>query len=152
MLKFTDTLVGFSEIPNEITLCINISGCPHNCDGCHSEYLKQNIGEELTNKVLGNLVKRNEGITCICLMGGDCNLRATNKLMLFCREEFPNIKRAIYLGSDGVPTFLNIKLFDFIKIGPYLKECGPINNPNTNQRLYKVDGVELIDITNKFWK
>ena len=27
-LKFVDTMVTFSEIPDEITLCFNISNCP----------------------------------------------------------------------------------------------------------------------------
>ena len=29
MIKYVDTLVSFSEVPNEITLCINISNCPY---------------------------------------------------------------------------------------------------------------------------
>ena len=35
---------------------------------------------------------------------------------------------------------------------PYIKEKGPLDNPNTNQRFYKVVNEELIDITHKFWK
>ena len=45
MLKYVDTLVTFSEIPDEITLCINISNCPCKCPGSHSSYLAQDIGE-----------------------------------------------------------------------------------------------------------
>ena len=48
--------------------------------------------------------------------------------------------------------------FDYIKIGPYKKELGGLDNPNTNQRMYlnwwdeedKV--VHCLDITSKFWK
>ena len=29
MLKYVDILVGFSEVPNEISLCIEISNCPY---------------------------------------------------------------------------------------------------------------------------
>ena len=29
MLKYVDTLVTFSEIPDEISLCINVSNCPY---------------------------------------------------------------------------------------------------------------------------
>ena len=50
MIKYTDTQIVFSEIPDEITLAINISNCQNNCPGCHSPYLKQNIGKELTTK------------------------------------------------------------------------------------------------------
>ena len=39
MLKYVDTKVVFAEVPDEVTLAINISNCPCHCDGCHSEYL-----------------------------------------------------------------------------------------------------------------
>lgn len=39
-----------------------------------------------------------------------------------------------------------------IKLGPYKEEFGPLNSKATNQRFYKVNGKELIDITNLFWK
>ena len=39
MIKYLETLVAFAEIPDEITLCINITNCPCNCNGCHSSYL-----------------------------------------------------------------------------------------------------------------
>ena len=43
------------------------------------------------------------------------------------------------------------------KIGPFIKERGPLNNSNTNQRLYKIhhlnqDKIKIEDITSKFWK
>lgn len=39
MLKFTDTQVTFSEIPDQISLCINLSNCPYHCPACHSKEL-----------------------------------------------------------------------------------------------------------------
>ena len=60
MLKYVDTLVGFREIPDEISLCINISNCPNNCEGCHSSYLKKDIGTPLTYIELKNLLKKME--------------------------------------------------------------------------------------------
>lgn len=39
MLKYVDTAIVFSEIPDEVTLAINISGCPNKCKNCHSQYL-----------------------------------------------------------------------------------------------------------------
>ena len=50
MVKYVDTLVTFAEFPNEISLCINISGCPNHCPGCHSPYLAQDIGEVLNKE------------------------------------------------------------------------------------------------------
>ena len=44
MLKYVDTKVTFAEVPNEISLCINISNCPCKCHNCHSSYLAEDIG------------------------------------------------------------------------------------------------------------
>ena len=50
MLKYVDVMETFAEVPDEITLAINLSNCPHRCKGCHSEYLQKDIGEELTTQ------------------------------------------------------------------------------------------------------
>ena len=36
MLKYVNTGIVFQEIPDEVTLAVNISGCPCRCHGCHS--------------------------------------------------------------------------------------------------------------------
>ena len=69
MLKYVDTLVSFQEVPDEITLCINISNCPCHCEGCHSAYLAEDIGTPLNwNALLYDLIPNNKGITCICFI------------------------------------------------------------------------------------
>ena len=42
-MKYVSTEVVFVEIPNEITLAINISGCKIRCPDCHSKYLWDDI-------------------------------------------------------------------------------------------------------------
>lgn len=71
MLKYTDAQVTFAEIPDEITLCINLSNCPCHCRGCHSSYLAEDIGQVLTISRIEKLLKRHKGVTSICFMGGD---------------------------------------------------------------------------------
>ena len=39
MLKYVNCGIVFQEIPDEVTLSINISNCPCHCPGCHSNYL-----------------------------------------------------------------------------------------------------------------
>jgi len=63
MLKYLNTQVTFSEIPDEITLCINITGCKIGCKNCHSSYLAEDIGEELNSHSLKGLIDNNKGIT-----------------------------------------------------------------------------------------
>ena len=71
MIKYTDIAVTFAEVPDEISLCINISNCPNHCKGCHSAYLADDLGSELTISALKGMIERNKGITCVAFMGGD---------------------------------------------------------------------------------
>ena len=71
MVKFVDTMVTFSEFPDEISLCINISNCPCFCTGCHSPYLSEDIGTLLTKEKLKELIEKNEGITCVGFDGSN---------------------------------------------------------------------------------
>lgn len=78
MLKYVDTAVTLREIPDEITLCINISNCPCRCKGCHSSYLAGDIGEDLDEDSLVDMMLSNKGITCVAFMGGDSSPEYVN--------------------------------------------------------------------------
>lgn len=155
MIKYVDTLIGFREIPNEITLCINISNCPNNCPGCHSSWLLKDEGTPLTYVELKSLIKKNKGITCICFMGGDREPWEIQRLAKLIKEDY-DIKVGWYSGKDKMWEGINLIYFDYVKIGSYKKELGPLDNPTTNQILYKVIHTEvstvIMDITNLFWK
>ena len=152
MLKYVDTLVTFSEVPDEITLCINISNCPCHCEGCHSSYLAEDIGNALDNKAITTLIGVNKGISCVCIMGGDSDVDSVNKLAEYIKFKWKNLKVAWYSGRQELNKDINLNNLDFIKLGPYIKELGPLNSKTTNQRFYKVNRDKLIDITNKFYK
>ena len=150
MLKYVDTKVTFAEVPNEISLCINISNCPCNCKGCHSSYLAENIGNELNSNSIKELINNNKGITCICFMGGDSNPSEVDALAQFIKIYFP-IKIAWYSGRQELSKDINLNNFNFIKLGPYIEELGPLNSKTTNQKFYKIEENKLIDITDIFW-
>ena len=153
-MKYVDTLVSFSEIPDEITLCINISNCPNKCEGCHSSWLQENIGIELNNYELYDIINKNSGISCVCFMGGDSDPEEINNLAIKIKSK--NLKVGWYSGKSEISDKINIKNFDYIKIGPYLKDKGPLSDKNTNQKMYEIihfAGMNsLKDITYKFWK
>ena len=150
MLKYVDTKVTFAEVPNEISLCINISNCPCACKGCHSSYLAGDIGNELNSNSIKELINNNKGITCICFMGGDSNPSEVDALAQFIKIYFP-IKIAWYSGRQELSKDINLNNFDVIKLGPYIEELGPLNNKTTNQKFYKIEENKLIDITDIFW-
>lgn len=158
MIKYLETLVTFAEIPDEITLCINITNCPCNCKGCHSSYLSKDIGEELNNDVLDKLISDNSGISCIAFMGGDSSPKEINDLAKYVKDKY-SISVAWYSGRQELSKDINLDNFDYIKLGPYIKELGPLTSKTTNQRLYqygKLFSDYTIDkcwrdITYKFW-
>ena len=152
MLKYVDTKIVFQEIPDEITLAINISGCPCNCKGCHSSYLAKDIGEPLDLQHLTNLIDSNNGITCVCIMGGDANPSEVDDIAQDIKEYYPELKVGWYSGRQELSKDIELGNFDYIKLGPYIEEFGPLNSKTTNQRFYKVSDGELVDITSKFWK
>ena len=151
MLKYVDVLVTFSEIPDEISLAINISNCPCHCEGCHSAYLAEDIGNILNEQSLSNLIFANKGVSCVLFMGGDSNQKEVIQLASMVKHNF-KLKTGWYSGRDNLPDLPFHQSLDYIKIGHYDKDRGPLNNPNTNQRLYEIDLYKLVDITNKFWK
>ena len=150
MLKYVDTKVVFQEVPSEITLAINISGCPCNCRGCHSSYLAEDIGEPLDLQHLTDLIDSNKGISCVCIMGGDANPSEVDDIAQDIKEYYPELKVGWYSGRQELSKEIELKWFDYIKLGPYIPVRGPLDNPHTNQKFYKVIDNMLKDITYKF--
>ena len=163
ILRFVETQIVFKEIPDQITLAINISNCPCHCVGCHSPHLSENIGVILNTVTLDTLIAANKGITCIAFMGGDACPKEINRLAKYVRDN-TDLLVAWYSGKEELSPDIELKNFNFIKLGPYKEECGPLDDKNTNQRMYSVEALReydantgeqlygLNDITDLFWK
>lgn len=143
-------MVVFEEVPDEIALAINLTNCPYRCNGCHSSFLQRDIGTSLTTKELDRLIERNEGIACVCLMGGDSDHEYVCELAKHIKEKYDKLKVCWYSGADELDC--STDNFDYVKIGHYDENAGPLNSKTTNQKFYKVESGQLIDETNKFWK
>lgn len=154
MLKYVNTGVVFQEIPDEVTLAVNLSGCPCRCPGCHSRYLWQDVGTSLTPMELERMVRANaSGITCVCFMGGDADPAYVGVLARYIRREHPGLKVGWYSGRQRVPAVVRKADFDYLKLGPYIAHLGCLRERTTNQRLYKkVAGDTFADITSRFWR
>lgn len=85
-------------------------------------------------------------------MGGDIEPDEVNRLAKYVRQTYPHLKIGWYSGQEWFSIFAEYKNFDYLKLGPYIKKLGGLTSPKTNQRLYKVDGHILRNITNRFWK
>lgn len=166
-MKYSNYDIVFQEVPDEITLAINIANCPHHCDGCHSPFLSEDIGRYIDDDI-DAIIKKYEGmITCVCFMGGDqC---VDDLLSLIKKVHSYGLKAALYSGIDDASLFegkieigvngqeaftkpsgsfcsemhANNRLFevaailDYLKIGSYKKELGGLATKGTNQHMYK---------------
>lgn len=151
-LKYLGYSIVFQEVPDEVTLTINISGCPHKCEGCHSKYLWEYEGNYISDD-LDNLIEKYKGlITCVCFMGGDQNITELSNLSSIVKRH--NLKVALYSGldDDGTSLVTLYKRFDYIKIGHYDHRFGGLDQKTTNQRMYKWTDSRWEDITYRFWK
>ena len=153
MLKYVNSDIVFQEIPDEVTLAINISNCPRHCPGRHSHYLWEDIGLPLDTDAIDAFVEEyGDRITCISFMGGDGDPKGVDLLAQYVHEEHPQFKVAWYSGKTVISPLITKNDFDYIKIGPFIRHLGPLKKPTTNQRLYRQnDQGEFEDITSRFW-
>lgn len=150
MLLLADYDIVFQEVPDETTLALNLSNCPHRCEGCHSPQLWQAKGEVLTEEVIQRLLARYAGITCVGLMGGDNDLDAVMHTAVYIRTLGRRV--AWYTGRNTLPEGWQLEQFDYIKVGPYIQKLGGLRSTRTNQRFYRIENGKLIDETWRFWK
>lgn len=155
MLKYANSDIVFQEFPDEVTLAINITGCPNGCPGCHSSYLQRDCGERLTLQSVEDMLRPYAGgVTCIGLMGGDAHPDEVMALARQIRQHYEGrIKVGWYSGRQNPPANFQAEVFDYVKFGPYVEKYGPLKSRTTNQRLYRIDrGAQMVDITARFWQ
>ena len=149
MIKFVPemTSVVLEEIPDRVTLAVDISNCQGSCVGCHSPFLRKDIGEELTEETVDALIRDNFGVNCFLFLGEGRDKEALLSLSAHIRADHPALELALYSGREEVEKEI-WEAFDYVKVGPYRPECGPLNSRSTNQRLY----YHGKDITSRFWR
>lgn len=166
MIKYVPELssVVLEEIPDRVSLAVEISNCRGNCPGCHSPFLKEDIGAELTPALIDALVEDNFGVNCFLFLGEGRDPKALCTLAAHVRSL--GLAPAVYSGRPEVDEAI-WAAFDYVKVGPYVEDLGPLNKSTTNQRLYQAipDGMDapsgsavsvhagrrFADITARFW-
>lgn len=149
MLKYIPELtdIVMEEIPDRVTLAVEISNCRGNCPGCHSPFLRGDIGEELTPRIIDRLIEDNFGVNCFLFLGEGADRDALLRLAGHLKSSYPQIETALYTGRERVEEEFE-EFFDYIKVGPYIEALGPLNSRSTNQRLYHHGE----DISLRFWR
>ena len=142
-LKYLGYTIVFQEVPDEISLAINISGCPYKCRGCHSKYLWEYRGNYISEDIDNLLNKYKNYITCVCFMGGDQNIFELKELLKKIKRM--KLKTCLYSGCDDINKLKDIfEYCDYIKCGRYIEELKTDDNiqygiklSTSNQNIYK---------------
>lgn len=162
-LKYLNYAVTFQEVPDEVSLCINIANCPHHCDGCHSPELREDTGFPLLEDLPDLIKSHADQITCVCFMGegraltDDEDWDELIEAINIVREE--GLKVCLYTGCDKdneAMWNLCLNYLDYFKIGKYYKELGGLDSPITNQVFFAKtvtdNCVKYKNITSRFRK
>lgn len=152
--------ITLQEIPDEISLTFVIYGCDVHCPDCHSKHLWNTSDREsldlfpVTKKKINELLERYKQISCVLFMGGEWKPDVLLDLIKHCTKH--NKKVALYSGR-GLEYFFKegtnplCHYLTYLKVGPYNKNRGGLDNPKTNQELFYVynAGICLENITYK---
>ena len=142
-LKYQGYSIVFQEVPNEISLTFNISGCPYKCKGCHSQELWEYKGNILINDFDSIIEKYKNYITCVCFMGGNQNLSELKLILQDIKERY-KLKTCLYTGCEDINELRDILDYcDYLKLGRY-RELLKIDN-------YISNGVKLATRNQKFY-
>lgn len=156
MIKFLPESVSvvLEEVPDRVTLAVDITNCQGHCEGCHSPWLRGDFGTELTPERLDALIDDNFGVNCFLFLGEGNDVPALLKLARHLNEKYPDMEVALYSGLPHTDDRV-WEVFDYVKTGPYRRSYGPLNSPSTNQRMYRLRRGEgrasAEDITPRFW-
>ena len=164
-LKVVSSSIVFQEVPNEISLALEISNCPCHCEGCSSKFLWGDVGEELDDDMLKSLIEKHDDVTNVLFMGGDADHAGVAHLADVAHSL--GKKASMFSGLDCLDVEL-MKHLDYYKIGRFIlpkgdsstwhkSNNGPICFPWSNQLMFAKrtsdEGLEYWDnITSRFRK
>ena len=143
--------VTLSEIPGKTALVIEFNNCHQMCPGCHSPHLWEKTAEYSLGQVLEAVdMQVLPDINCILLMGGTTNGITMEDLRILVEalyKEF-GIPVAVYSGcpEDELMNMEMLSWFglEWLKTGDYRAELGGIENPRSNQKLYRKEMVHTL--------
>lgn len=153
MLLYASAGISELEIPGKRSLVIYISNCQNSCKNCHTSFLQKSYGDLLNDSFSFLFELYYHYFDVVCFMGEGKNTEEEHiEFKKYCDLIHSNHKQvALYSGRDcTIEEWMN--LFDYIKIGSYQQDLGPLTSSKTNQRLYQKVNQKYVNITNCFWE
>ena len=138
-MKINTISIGFSEVPNNISVLLYAQGCHHRCKGCHNSELWTFDGGFFydDDAIREKLATYSKVCGWVCWLGGDATyqperLREVNKI---CKDM--GFKVSLYTGhklSDLTPVMLED--VDMVVDGKWDSDLGGVESDTTNQKTY----------------
>lgn len=154
MLRYTEICLSRREVPGEASLCIYLSGCKLHCPDCHYPELRDpsygDLLEPVFDAILDSYLVQ---ASCLCLLGeGNAGESERAELVSYAQTAHDHgMLVALYSGRDcEVEQWMDA--FDYVKIGSYNSDCGPLSLATTNQRMLWHCHFGWLDITERFWR
>lgn len=135
-----------------------VSGCPHNCPGCHNKIAQDySYGEPFDEEMIINRIKENSILNGITISGGEplCkeNISEVNKFIKNVKKEKPNFDVWCYTGytleqlmdRQDQDTKETLKNIDVLVDGKFVEKR---KNPEIKFR--GSDNQRLVDLKNTF--
>lgn len=145
MIKFFANDITYQEVPNLISRSFSITNCGGHCNGCHSPELQEDIGEELTDRILNKFFEIDKDkVECYVFLGEGQDKNRMLDILKLCKKN--GFKTCLYIGRNHA-DWRYMRYLDYIKLGSYIKSLGGLDSPTTNQVMYKIE-----NITNQFKK
>lgn len=137
IFRILDPVVSLQEVPGEISLIFQITGCPHRCPGCHSPELWPSNGSRFDLERFTLEIERYRGLfTCVCFFGGEWLPGELLIYLNFARER--GLKTCLYSGATEVHSSLYPAL-NYLKLGPWVEALGGLDKNTTNQVFLDLD-------------
>ncbi len=137
IFRSLEAVVSLQEVPGEISLIFQITGCPHRCPGCHSQELWPLNGSDFDLKSLSSSIARYKGLfTCVCFFGGEWHPQELLRYLRFAKDE--GYKTCLYSGAREIHPEL-YKELNYLKLGPWVEALGGLDKKTTNQVFLDLD-------------
>ncbi len=137
MLRFHNIQIVLQEVPDQISLCFNITGCPLRCRGCHSPFLwKEGSGEMLSDEVFISYIEKYKSmISCVLFMGGEWEETDLIQKLIIAKQY--GLNTCLYSGYDNISQNIKNHL-TWLKTGTWIAELGGLDSPTTNQKFVEI--------------
>lgn len=132
------------EVPDEISICFNIAGCPMGCPDCSwkNTLLEPLKPKPLTEETFADILDRSGDLaSCVLFMGGEWRKDELLKLLIIAKEK--GYKTCLYSGKRDLHMDI-IEQLDYLKLGPYQTENGGLDSKETNQRFFKLSSLNHV--------